>query len=97
MGRTREGEDLWDPQEMIKGEQRRLPRFFYCRVADATGKLDLEEEKKRKRERRSMGSFSGFSGRCGLWVSKGCMLNLGTGKMQEVIRGRLEGKDLWHP
>jgi hypothetical protein len=84
---------------MIKGEQGRLPSVFCCRVADATGKLDLEGKKIEKANEREevYGQLIWFSGRCGLWVSKGCMLDLGTGKMQQVIGGRLEGKGLWNP
>lgn len=38
-----------------------------------------------------------FSGRHGLWLSRGCLLDLGAGIQGQVREGKLGGDGLWDP
>lgn len=80
MSRCFEEKDIWDPQEMGTGWQRRLSQVFFCRVGDEMG-------------HRICGNMP--SGRHCLVVSRGCLLELVVGIKWSVRRGRLRGPIVW--
>lgn len=50
-----------------------------------------------EREEKVYGEPIWFSGRHGLWLSRGCLLDLGAGIQGQVREGKLGGDGLWDP
>lgn len=73
-GRNVRSEDPWDPQDVGAGGQGRLPRVFCFREGDETGKQCLEEQRKKCKHP------TWFSDRHDLWISRECLLELGSRK-----------------